>query len=145
MHANAAKCTHGLCVYVCNPWPTFLHLDVTPLHMPPAQHAIKLMWISWAQRKITFAVSVNTGVKGSLLWLDIAKAVLFLLLCTFFFFFYSQLFLRNRLFFFMNHGYFVVLNVSTSYNNEVSERSHLGALFVAETICFQYLVCIRKI
>lgn len=32
----------------------------------------------------------------------------------------------------MNHGYFVVLNVS--YNNEASKRSHLGVLFVAETI-----------
>lgn len=82
---NAAKWAHSLCVYVCNPWPTFLHLDVTPLHMPPAQHALKLMWISWAQRKITFAVSVNTGVKGSLLFFDIAKAVLFLLLCRVFF------------------------------------------------------------
>lgn len=32
----------------------------------------------------------------------------------------------------MNHGYFVALNMG--YNDEASERSHLGVLFVSETI-----------
>lgn len=61
---------------VCNPWPTFLPVDVTPLHMPPAPHALKLLWISWAWRKNNFCCQhVNTGVKESLLLLDVVKAV----------------------------------------------------------------------
>lgn len=63
-------------VSLCNPWPTFPPVDVTPLHMPPALHALKLLGISWARRKNNFCCqSVNTGVKESLLLLDVVKAV----------------------------------------------------------------------
>lgn len=117
MHANAAKWTHRLCVFVCNPWPTFLPVDVTPLHMPPALHAFKLLWISWAQRKNNFCCqSVNTGVKESLLLLDVVKAVSAASLL--------WEILQKLAGFVVNPVYFFMLNVI--YNNEISHfRYHL--------------------
>lgn len=135
---NAAKWAHSLCVYVCNPWPTFLHLDVTPLHMPPAQHALKLMWISWAQRKITFAVRVLT-----LVWRRVCSFLilqkLFCFCCCAEFFFPLSALLRNRLFF----SWIMAILLSVSCNNEASKRSQHWLIYCWNYLRFQYLVYIR--
>lgn len=76
MHANAAKWTHGLCVYVSMTHFPASGCDLVAYAPRPARSKAGVNKLS--------SVSVNTGVKGSLLLLDIAKAVLFLLLCSFF-------------------------------------------------------------